>query len=167
LKPLQEKKKKAKKNKFFLKILLVKTRYIRVAGFFMLKVPKQNKMEHISKKVIIVEDNLILSVMYENMMKQMVFKTVGEVQDGISAVKLIRKYAPDVVIMDVMLEGEMDGISAAHQVREFTDVPILFITGNSDDQTVERAKRVSNSKFLVKPISESKLKDAVNKLVGD
>lgn len=124
-------------------------------------------MEQISKKVIIVEDNLILSIMYENMMRQMVFKTVGEVQDGLSAVKLIRKYSPDVVIMDIQLEGEMDGISAAHEVREFTDVPILFITGNSDMQTMERAKRVKNSKFLVKPISEKKLKDAVNDLVGD
>ena len=122
-------------------------------------------MEQISKKAIIVEDNLILSILYENMMKEMVFKTVGEIRDGETAVKLIRKYAPDVVIMDIMLEGAMDGIHAAHQIREFSDAPILFITGNSDSQHVERAKKVSNSDFLTKPITEEILKEAVNKLM--
>lgn len=122
-------------------------------------------MEQISKKAIIVEDNLILSILYENMMKEMVFKTVGEIRDGETAVKLIRKYAPDVVIMDIKLEGDMDGIQAAHLIREFTNAPILFITGNSGNEHIERAKKVSNSKFLVKPISEQKLKDAVNEMV--
>lgn len=122
-------------------------------------------MEQISKKAIIVEDNLILSILYQNMMKEMVFKTVGEIRDGETAVKLIRKYAPDVIIMDIQLEGEMDGIQAAHQIRDFTDVPILFITGNSDDHHFQRAKRVSNSSFLVKPINENMLKAAVNRLM--
>ena len=132
----------------------------------MLRSPKKRDfMEQISKKAIIVEDNLILSILYQNMMKEMVFKTVGEIRDGETAVKLIRKYAPDVVIMDILLEGEMDGIQAAHQIREFTDVPILFITGNSDDHHFERAKRVSNSSFLVKPINENMLTKAVNRLI--
>ena len=132
----------------------------------MLRSPKKRDfMEQISKKAIIVEDNLILSILYQNMMKEMVFKTVGEIRDGETAVKLIRKYAPDVVIMDILLEGEMDGIQAAHQIREFTDVPILFITGNSDDHHFERAKRVSNSSFLVKPINENMLTEAVNRLI--
>lgn len=122
-------------------------------------------MEQISKKAIIVEDNLILSILYENMMKEMVFKTVGEIRDGITAIKLIRKYSPDVVIMDIMLEGDMDGIQVAHEIREFSKAPILFITGNSESQVIERAKRVSNSSFLVKPISEKVLTEAVNELM--
>ncbi len=124
-------------------------------------------MEQISKKAIIVEDNLILSILYENMMKEMVFKTVGEIRDGETAVKLIRKYAPDVVIMDIMLEGDMDGIQAAYQIRDFTNVPILFITGNSDAKHADRAKRVSNSSFLTKPITEEILKEAVTELVDN
>ncbi len=126
---------------------------------------KRSTMEQISKKAIIVEDNLILSILYENLMKEMVFKTIGEIRDGETAVNLVRKYSPDVVIMDIMLEGEMDGITAAHHIREFSNAPILFITGNSGKEHVERASKVSNSKFLIKPISEKKLSDAVNEMV--
>lgn len=120
----------------------------------------------ITKKAIIVEDNLILSVLYENILKEMVFKTVGEVESGERAVELVQKYNPDVVLMDIMLEGDMDGIEAAHLIREFSSVPIVFITGNSDKAHISRASEVRNSKFLKKPLSEERLKKAVNVLLG-
>ena len=107
----------------------------------------------ISKKAIIVEDNLILSVLYQNYLKEMVFKTVGEIRDGETAVKLVKKYNPDVVIMDIMLEGEINGIEAARHIREFSEVPIIFITGNSDISTINKAREVSNSDFI--PINVS------------
>ena len=120
----------------------------------------------ISKKAIIVEDNLILSLLYENYMKEMVFKTVGEITSGKKAVELVKKYSPDVVIMDIMLKGKMDGIEAAQEIRKFTSSPIVFITGNSDKAHMERALQVENSKFLRKPITEDKLKKAVNYLMS-
>lgn len=123
-------------------------------------------MEEISKKAIIVEDNLILSILYENTLKEMVFKTVGEIRDGESAVKLVKKYDPDVVIMDIMLEGHINGIEAAQQIREFSDVPILFISGNSDKAHLDAAKEVSNSDFLSKPINEEVLTHSVKALLS-
>ena len=122
-------------------------------------------MEQITKKAIIVEDNLILSILYENMMKQMVFKTVGDIKSGKKAVDLVKKYNPDVVIMDIMLEGETDGVQTANLIREFSDVPILFITGNSDPAHQTRARKVSNSDFLVKPINIDRLKSVVSMLL--
>lgn len=120
----------------------------------------------ISKKAIIVEDNLILSLLYENYLKEMVFKTVGEIKSGEKAVELVKKYMPDIVIMDIMLEGEIDGIQAAEEIRKFSKAPIVFITGNSDSLHLEKAKKVGNTKFLRKPISEDKLKKAVNYLLS-
>jgi DNA-binding NarL/FixJ family response regulator len=121
----------------------------------------------ISKKALIVEDNLILSVLYQNYLKQKVFKTVGEIRDGETAVGLVKKYNPDVVIMDIMLEGPMDGVETSEKIREFSDVPIIFITGNSDKKYITRAKQISNSKFMVKPISEEKLSRAVDIMLGE
>ncbi|MTI87658.1 MAG: response regulator [Balneolaceae bacterium] len=120
----------------------------------------------ITKKAIIVEDNLILSILYENYLEEMIFKTVGEVKNGEQAVELVKKYKPDVVIMDIMLEGDMDGIQAAELIREFSGVPIVFITGNSDVTHVKRAGTISNSKFLKKPITEGRLKKAVKYLLS-
>lgn len=120
----------------------------------------------ISKKAIIVEDNLILSLLYENYLKEMVFKTVGEISSGEKAVELVQKYVPDIVIMDIMLEGEMDGIQAAEEIRKFSKAPIVFITGNSDMVHLEKAKKIENTKFLRKPISEDKLKKAVDYLLS-
>ncbi len=119
----------------------------------------------IQKKALIVEDNLILSVLYENFLKQKVFKTIGEIRDGETAVNLVRKYNPDIVIMDIMLEGPIDGVDAAVQIREFSNVPILFITGNSNQLYVQRASEVANSRFMAKPISEDKLSKAVDILI--
>jgi DNA-binding NarL/FixJ family response regulator len=119
----------------------------------------------ISKKAIIVEDNLILSVLYQNYLKQKVFKTLGEVRDGESAVGLVKKYSPDIVIMDIMLEGSIDGVEAAERIRSFSEVPILFITGNSDYRYKQRAAAIPNSGFMVKPISEEKLSAAVDEML--
>ncbi len=120
----------------------------------------------ISKKAIIVEDNLVLSILYENYLEGMVFKTVGKIKSGEAAVKLVEKYKPDVVIMDIKLEGEMDGIEAAVKIRSFSTSPIIFITGNSDPMHVERAKLVSNSDFLRKPVTEEILSAAVENMLG-
>ena len=120
----------------------------------------------ISKKAIIVEDNLILSLLYENYLKEMVFKTVGEISSGEKAVELVQKYVPDIVIMDIMLEGEIDGIQAAEKIRKFSKAPIVFITGNLDRDHLEKAKKIENTKFLRKPISEDKLKKAVDYLLS-
>lgn len=120
----------------------------------------------ISKKALIVEDNLILSVLYENYLKQKVFKTVGEIRDGETAVSLVKKYNPDIVIMDIMLEGPMDGVEAALRIRSFSEVPILFITGNSDQRYRNKASVVTNSEFMIKPISEEKLSEAVDAMLA-
>ena len=120
----------------------------------------------ISKKAIIVEDNLILSVLYQNILKKKVFKTVGEIRDGETAVDLVRKYNPDIVIMDIMLEGTIDGITAAEKIREFSEVPILFITGSTDQPYAIRASKVSNSEFMKKPISQAKLSEAVDHILA-
>lgn len=119
----------------------------------------------VSKTALIVEDNLILSLLYENYLKESVFKTVGEIKSGAIAVKFVKKYKPEVIIMDIKLQGEMDGITAMQEIRKFSDVPVIFITGNSDLESIERANSVKNSKFLSKPISEKSMKQAVDEVL--
>jgi DNA-binding NarL/FixJ family response regulator len=120
----------------------------------------------VSKTALIVEDNLVLSLLYENYMKQSVFKTVGEIKSGTIAIQLVKKYKPEVVIMDIKLQGDIDGITASEEIRKFSEVPIIFVTGNSDIESISRAKAVKNSIFLSKPISEEILKNAVDEILA-
>jgi len=119
----------------------------------------------VTKTALIVEDNLILSLLYENYLKEAVFKTVGEIKSGAVAVELVKKYKPEVVIMDIFLQGEMDGVTAMEKIREFSEVPVIFITGNSDQGNMERANAISKSRFLTKPISENRLMAVVNEVL--
>lgn len=119
----------------------------------------------VSKTALIVEDNMILSLLYENYLKEAVFKTVGEIKSGEVAVDLVKKYKPEVVIMDICLQGDMDGVTAMENIRTFSEVPVIFITGNSDQKNMKRAKSVSRSRFLTKPISEKILMKAVNEVL--
>lgn len=121
----------------------------------------------IYKKALIVEDNLILSILYENYLKDKVFETVGEIRDGETAVDLVKTYKPDIVIMDIMLEGSINGLEAAMQIRTFSDVPILFVTGNSDQKCYKKAIEISNTDFMVKPVSEHKLSRAIDNILKE
>lgn len=119
----------------------------------------------ISKTALIVEDNLILSLLYENYLKETVFKTIGEIKSGSVAVDFVKKYKPEVIIMDIELQGEMDGITAMEAIRKFSEAPVIFITGNTDKESIDRVAAITNSKFLKKPISEKIMKEAVDEIL--
>ncbi|MEO1022135.1 MAG: response regulator [Bacteroidota bacterium] len=118
-----------------------------------------------TRKALVVEDNFILSLLYENSLKELVFNTVGEISDAETAVELVKEHDPALVIMDIVLDGKRDGIDAAEAIRTFSNVPILFVTGNSDKHHFERAKQIQNSDFLRKPVTEHSLTEAVKVLL--
>lgn len=115
------------------------------------------------KKVIIVEDDLILNLLYENYLERLGFETEGELVYGKTAIEIAKKIKPDLIVMDISLEGEIDGIEAMLQIREFSDVPVIYITGNSDPYHVERAKDTNPLDYLTKPIEFEDLKKSVKK----
>lgn len=103
------------------------------------------------KTVLIVEDDLILNLLYESYMEKLGFDTRGELVYGKTAVDVTKKIKPDLILMDIALEGEMDGIEAMEKIREFSDVPVVYITGNSDPLHRERAKPTNYTDYLIKP----------------
>lgn len=113
------------------------------------------------KKVFIVEDDLILNLLYESYMEKLGFETTGELVYGKTAVELARKNKPDLILMDIALEGEMDGIEAMREIRSFSDVPVIYITGNSDARHRERADETGYLDYLIKPIEYEDLKESV------
>ena len=115
------------------------------------------------KKVLIVEDDLILNLLYESYFERLGFETKGELVYGKTAIELTKKLKPDLIVMDITLEGELDGIDAMLEIRKFSDVPVIYITGNSDPKHVERAWETDYLEYLTKPIEFEDLKDALQK----
>lgn len=115
------------------------------------------------KTVIIVEDDLILNLLYESYLERLGFETEGELVYGKTAIETAKKIDPDLIVMDISLEGEIDGIDAMIEIRKFSNVPVIYITGNSDAYHVERAEETNYLDYLTKPIEYDDLEKAVNK----
>lgn len=116
-----------------------------------------------TKKVLIVEDDLILNLLYESYMEKLGFETEGELVYGKTAIETAKSINPDLILMDISLEGDMDGIEAMMEIRKFSKVPVIYITGNSDKAHQIRAKETGYTDYLIKPIEFSELKESLEK----
>lgn len=110
------------------------------------------------KKVLIVEDDMLLSLVEERLIKKMGHEVVAKVVTGIEAIEKAKELKPDIILMDIILKGEMDGIEAMEEIRKESDVPVVYLSGNSDRFNYERAKKTGFTDYLVKPITNNDLK---------
>jgi PAS domain S-box-containing protein len=121
-----------------------------------------------SAVILVVEDERITAEDIRAGLKLAGYNVPVVVSSGEEAVQQAGKLRPDLVLMDIKLEGEMDGIDAACEIRKLYDIPVIYLTAYSDEKTVERAKMTEPSGFLVKghgiitkPFEESELHAAI------
>lgn len=110
------------------------------------------------KKALVVEDSLILSLIYRHYLHNLGYEIIGEVATGEEAIEVLKNQEIDLIVMDIMLEGEID---AMIEIRKKVETSVVFASGNSDDLNFKRVKEISNSIFLVKPISDCGFSEAV------
>lgn len=115
------------------------------------------------KKVLIVEDDLILSMINKRYLELLGHKVVGSARNGLDAIEAAKKYNPDVILMDVRIDGNMDGIDAMEEIRKFSKAAVIYVTGNSEPLTKERAEKTNMLGFCIKPISVDDLKELLSK----
>lgn len=115
------------------------------------------------KKVLIVEDDMIISMVLERMIKKIGHEVVKKVIAGQDAIDSTFELDPDLILMDIQLKDDIDGITAMENIREKSDVHVIYITGNSDQYNLERARETNFIDYLVKPIQMTHLKKSINK----
>jgi len=114
------------------------------------------------KKVLIVEDDLIIALSTEKMVQRLGFDEVKMVTTGEDAVQSAIDDHPDVILMDIRLAGEMDGIDAIMEIRKHVDdVKVIFITGNADPVYKEKAEKSGFEAYLIKPVRFDDLKKII------
>lgn len=119
-----------------------------------------------SKNVLVVEDDHILALVQTKFIQKMGFNVVASVTSGLQAIEAVRKYAPDVVIMDIRIDGDMDGVATMQEIQKFSNVPVIYSTGNSESGIFERAQTTNMKGFFVKPVNYDEL-EALLKSVFD
>tara|TARA_Y100001935_G_scaffold224416_1_gene200753 strand:- start:161305 stop:161667 length:363 start_codon:yes stop_codon:yes gene_type:complete len=114
------------------------------------------------KTVLIVEDDKVLSLLLGKMVQKLDLSLIGNATKGREAIEKVRDLKPDLILMDIMLEDDVDGIDAVLTLRkENIETPVIFITGNSDAYNRERAKSTNYVRYLIKPISFDLLKESL------
>jgi len=107
--------------------------------------------------VLIVEDEAITALGLELTVRSLGYEVCGIVASGEDAVAAAGDHRPDLVLMDVRLSGEMDGIAAAAAIRREYGIPSLLVTAFSDPQTYERARECRSVGLLAKPYTASQV----------
>lgn len=101
--------------------------------------------------LLVVEDESVVAMDIAGQLREMGYRVCGWVDNGLDAIARARAERPDLVLMDVVLRGEMDGIAAAAAIGAELQIPILFLTAYSDDQTVDRAAAAMPYGYLTNP----------------
>ena len=109
------------------------------------------------RRILIVEDEAVTSVMLEKTLKELGYEVVGSAFDGKEAIDIAREKRPDLVLMDVRIQGEMDGIETAKQIYQQYNIPSIYLTAHSDENTIKRAVESGPFGYLIKPFKEREL----------
>ena len=119
------------------------------------------------ERILIVEDEMIIALSIQKTLERLGYSVAGIAVTGEDAIGMAKEFCPDLILMDIILSGEMDGIEAARRIRVQCDQPIIYLTANADGATVERARDTQPYGYLNKPVNErdlmSNIDSALNK----
>ena len=110
-----------------------------------------------NERILIVEDEMIIALGIQRTLERLGYAVAGIASKGPDAVAMALELAPDLILMDIILAGEMNGIQAARRIRERIDRPVIYLTANADSTTVEQARDTQPYGYLNKPVNERDL----------
>ena len=116
----------------------------------------------IKKKILIVEDEVITAMSLQHLLEHWGCGKCEKVSSGKEAIEKAMSEKPDIVLIDINLRGETNGIEAAKQLQARFCVPIIFITGYSDEETIREAKKIKPVGYFVKPLDFNKLRSTID-----
>ncbi|OGP58352.1 MAG: hypothetical protein A2V65_09645 [Deltaproteobacteria bacterium RBG_13_49_15] len=108
-----------------------------------------------------MEDDPVVGLQLEETLKSMGFNVAGRALTGKEAVSMAADLNPDLILMDIVLPGDMDGIEAAEVIKQKHGIPVIFITGHTEEKWVNRAKMVEPFGYIFKPLYDHQIKAAI------
>lgn len=114
-----------------------------------------------SIQIVVVEDESIVAMDIERSLRRLGYEVPMVVDSGEEAISVAGKFLPDLILMDIQLKGEMNGIEAANEIRKLYNIPIIFLTAFADERTLQKAKEAEPYGYLLKPFQEIELHTAI------
>ncbi|MDD1715843.1 MAG: response regulator [Methanolinea sp.] len=112
-------------------------------------------------KILVVDDEAIITMQLEERLNAMGYTVAGMSASGEDAIEKARRLTPDLVLMDIVMPGKLNGIEAAKTIAGDLDIPVVFVTSYADDAIIEKAKQVGPYGYIVKPFNELEIKAAI------
>jgi PAS domain S-box-containing protein len=109
------------------------------------------------ERILIVEDEGIVADEIKSRLEHLGYHVVGIAMTGQEAIDTAFSTFPDLILMDIMLKGDMDGVGAAHHIRDRMDIPVIYLTAYGDQETLQRAKISEPFGYILKPFKEREL----------
>ena len=116
-------------------------------------------------KILIVEDENIVATDLKQRLERMGHEIVGIVGDGKGAIQTTLETEPDIIIMDITLKGDIDGIETTQKIHNIYDIPVIYISGSSDQKTIERAEKTEPKSYIIKPFADKIIQNAIEMAV--
>ncbi|WP_320169985.1 response regulator [Maridesulfovibrio sp.] len=113
------------------------------------------------KRILVVDDERIVNLDIQATLKRLGYAIAGDAVSGQDAIEKTSRLKPDLVLMDIKLSGAMDGVEASNFIIKSFDIPVVFLTAYSDEQTLNRAKLSGPFGYLLKPFEERDLRSAI------
>lgn len=114
-----------------------------------------------NEQIMIVEDEGIIASHLQMCLEDFGYTVPCVVASGKDAIQNAEKYRPDLVLMDIRLKGEMDGIEAAYQIYSHFDIPVIYLTAYGDASMVQRAKLTAPFGYIIKPFEDKELRCSI------
>jgi len=112
-------------------------------------------------RALIVEDETLIAEELRERLSRLGFSVIAAVETAEEGIAIATRECPDLVLMDIRLKGEKDGLHAAKEIRQQVDVPIVYLTAYSDRLTVDRVKGTEHDGYILKPFHRRELQSTI------
>jgi CheY-like chemotaxis protein len=112
-------------------------------------------------RILVVEDEAIIAMDIQNILKKIGYSSAEVVHSGEESIEKVAEGRPHLVLMDIKLKGNLDGIQAAHQISQKYNVPVVYITAYGDENTLKRVDGTGRFGYITKPFEETELQTTI------
>ena len=117
-------------------------------------------------KILIVEDERIVAVDIKSSLELFDYDVLGIISTGEEVLAFVENNKPDLILMDIGLKGDMDGIETTIKINEKYKIPVIFLTAFEDEKTFQRAQKTIFSDYLIKPFEDEQLNNTIGKVLN-